>query len=114
MLDCSDQLSLQNARAVAALRPDDRAQAEQVVLRDLDLPARLGSVRQHVAHLFWSVGSADGRDSVDTRHVTSHQGKTRVHKRQVEWMANQIVDQERAAADTRCFAGEAGKFTGSR
>ena len=107
-LPCGNQQSLRGARL-----PHYHAHAKQKVREiSIVLPA---VAAKEFPHLLRNIGSAYRGHSVDARDVAPHQGKARIDQRQMQRMADQIVDQHRASADAQCLGGEAAsRSAGSR
>ena len=63
-------------------------------------------------HLIRDVSSANRGKAVDARDVAAHQGKACIYQRNVQGMADEIIDQDRAAADAQRFLGKLFEFRG--
>src|SRR5580704_11541477 len=75
------------------LFPDHHSHTKQKVTGNFDSPGWLRAVCDDLLHFFWHIGLAHGRYAIKTRYVAAHQRESCVDQRQVQWMADEIVDQ---------------------
>src|SRR3954447_6489394 len=92
--------------------PNDHSHAEEVVMRNLDAIVWGRTVRQNLAHLLRCVGSAHGLDSIDPRDIAAHERESCINESEMQRTANEIVDQERTAADPQSFMAKLRQLRG--
>jgi hypothetical protein len=84
--------------------PYDHAHSVEEAASDFDAPG--ATFAEQVAHFFNRVRLTYGSRGVVARYAAAVQRESRVGERQVDWVPDQVVDQESVATDAQGFARE--------